>query len=83
MKEHHPNGAGGQASTILDRELAAKEAVFGTAKAQGYLPAALTLLVGQPAAVELLEAEEFLVLAALEVRRWRRAVEEPLVAAGI
>lgn len=57
-----------------DIDAHARAVLFGTAGAQGYLPQALTLSAGQPTAGELEEAEELLLLAALEFRRWRRNV---------
>ncbi len=82
MGNNHPSRPTGQGPSHARLELAAKAAIFGTDRGQGYIPAALTLMTGQPTAAELDEAEELLTLASLEVRRWRRHLtDEPIVAA--
>lgn len=83
MGKNHPNGAEGQGPSPSVLECTAKIAIFGNDRGQGYLPAALTLMSGQPTAAELDEAEELLTLACLEVRRWRRNITIVSVVAAV
>ena len=57
-------------------ELTSKALIFGSMGGRGYLPLAITLMSGQPSPSELEEAEELLLLAILETRRWRNIIRK-------